>query len=60
MPLRDAISRWFESAKFPGGGDVFPDDDLPHATPMIPPKKIPKEQASKASKKKVKPARQPL
>jgi hypothetical protein len=57
--LRDAISRWFESAKFPGGGEVFPDDGLPHATPTIPPEKIPREEASKASKEKAKPARQP-
>jgi hypothetical protein len=55
--LRAAISQWFESAKFPGGGEVFPDDDLPHATPMMPSDKIPKEQASKASKEKAKPAR---
>ena len=57
--LRDAISRWFESAKFPGGGEVFPADDLSHATPTISPEKIPKEEAGKASKKKAKPARQP-
>jgi hypothetical protein len=55
--LRDAVSRWFESAKFPGGGEVSPDDDLPRATPMIPSEKIPKEEASKASKKKAQPAR---
>jgi hypothetical protein len=54
--LKDAISRWFDTASFPGGREVFP-DDLPNATPMIPPEKIPKEEASKASKKKNKPAR---
>ena len=55
--MRDAISRWFETAKFPGGREVFPDDDLPNATPMIPPEKTPKEETTRASKRKDKPAR---
>jgi hypothetical protein len=54
--LKDAISRWFDAAKFPGGRGVFP-DDLPDATPVISPEKMPKEEPGKASKKKDKPAR---
>jgi hypothetical protein len=55
--LKATISRWFDIGKFPRGrGGVFP-DDLPDATPMIPPEKMLKEEASKASKKKNKPAR---
>jgi len=54
--LKDTISRWFDIGKFHGGrGGVFPDD----ATPLIPSEKMPKEEASKASKKKDKPARRP-
>jgi hypothetical protein len=54
--LKDTISRWFDIGKFPGGrGGVFPDD----ATPMVPSEKMPKEEASKASKKKDKPAQRP-
>ena len=55
--LKDTISRWFDIGKFPvGRAGVFP-DDLPDATPMISPEKMPKEEASNASKKKDKPAR---
>ena len=52
--LKAAISQWLDTAKLPGGRDVFPEDDLQNATPTIPPEKIPKEEASKASKKKEK------
>jgi hypothetical protein len=57
--LKDTLSRWFDIGKFPGGrGGVFP-DDLPDATPMMPPEKMLKEKASKASKKKDNPTRKP-
>ena len=50
--LKAAVSRWFDVGKSPGGrGGVFT-DDLPHTTPMIPPEKPLKKEASKASKKK--------
>jgi hypothetical protein len=47
--LRDTVSRWFDvgSPGRPGSADA-----LPHATPMIPPEKSLKNEASKASKKK--------
>ena len=48
--LKFAIAQWFESARFPDG--VLPDNDLPNATPMIPPDKIPKEAATKPSEPK--------
>ncbi len=53
--LKFAIAQWFESARFPDG--VLPDNDLPNATPMIPPDKIPKEAATKPSEKMPKAAR---
>ena len=53
--MRDAISQWFETAKFPDGRGVF-FGDLPEATP-IPPEEIPKQDATKPSEKKAKPAR---
>jgi hypothetical protein len=54
--LKDTTSRWFDIGKFPGGrGGVFPDD----ATAMVPSEKMPKEEASKASKKKDKPTQRP-
>jgi hypothetical protein len=58
---RDAVSRWFDVGKPPGGPGGFFADHLPNATPMIPPKKSLKNEASKASKtsktsKKDKPA----
>jgi hypothetical protein len=57
--LKDTLSRWFDIGKFPGGrGGVFP-KDLPDATPMMPPEKMLKEKASKASKKKDNPTRKP-
>jgi len=50
--LKAAVSRWFDVGKSPGGrGGVFT-ADLPHTTPMIPPEKPLKKEASKASKKK--------
>jgi hypothetical protein len=56
--LGDAVSRWFDVGKPPGGPGGFFADHLPNATPMIPPKKSLKNEASKASKasKKDKPA----
>ena len=49
--LRAAVSRWFDVGKSPGGrGGVFT-ADLSHTTPMIPPEKPLKKEASKASKK---------
>jgi hypothetical protein len=56
---RDAMSQWFDVGKSPGrAGGLFA-DHLPNTTPMIPPKKSLKSEASKASKtskKKDKPA----
>jgi hypothetical protein len=50
--LKAAVSRWFDVGKSPGGrGGVFTDDS-PGTTPMIPPEKPLKKEASKASKKK--------
>jgi hypothetical protein len=57
--LRDAVSRWFDVGKSPGRPGGFFADHLPNPTPMIPPKKSLKNEASKASKtskKKDKPA----
>jgi hypothetical protein len=53
--LKFAIAQWFESARFPD--EVLPDNDLPNATPMIPPEKIPKQDATKLSEKMPKAAR---
>ena len=49
----DAVSRWFDVGKPPGGPGGFFADHLPNATPMIPPKESLKEASkpSKASKK---------
>ena len=55
--LKFVIAQWFESARFPDGRGVLPDNDLPNATPMIPPEKIPKQDATKPSEKMPKPAR---
>jgi hypothetical protein len=49
--LKEAVSRWFDIGKTPGGPGVFA-NKLPDATPMIPPEKPLKKEASKASKKK--------
>jgi hypothetical protein len=53
--LKDAVSRWFDIGKTPGGPGVFA-NKLPDAPPMIPPEKPSRKEASKASKKKDKPA----
>jgi hypothetical protein len=49
--LKDTILRWVESEKLPDGRGVFP-NDLPTATPVIPPENPLKTEASKMSKKK--------
>jgi len=49
--LKDAVSRWFDIGKTPGGPGVFA-NKLPDAPPMIPPEKPSRKEASKASKKK--------
>jgi hypothetical protein len=49
--LKFAIAQWFESATFPDGRGVLPDNDLPNATPMISLEKIPKQDATKPSEK---------
>jgi hypothetical protein len=54
--LQDAISQWFDTASFPRGREVFPEDS-PNATAMISADKISKVEASKASTRKDKPAR---
>jgi hypothetical protein len=54
--LRDAFLRWVESEKLPSGRELFT-DDLPDATPMIPPEKPSKKEASKTSKTRAKSAR---
>ena len=46
--LREAFLRWVESEKLPSGRGLSA-DDLPEATPVIPPEK-PKKEASKPSK----------
>jgi len=56
--LKFAIAQWFESASFPGEGEVLP-GNAPEAAPVIAPKKIPKE-AAKAPKKKIKAAARKL
>ena len=48
--LKDAVSRWFDIGKSPGGRGLFA-DELPDARPMIAPEKTMKREASKASKK---------
>ena len=53
--LKDAVSRWFDIGKTPGGPGVFA-NKLPDAPPMIPPEKPSRKEASKATKKKDKPA----
>jgi hypothetical protein len=47
--LKEAFLRWVESEKLPSGRGFFA-DDLPAATPVIPPKKPSKKEASKPSK----------
>jgi hypothetical protein len=47
--LKEAFLRWVESEKLPSGRGFFA-DDLPDATPVIPPEK-PSKEASKPSKR---------
>ena len=54
--LREAFLRWVESEKLPSGRGSSA-DDLPDATPVLPPEKPSKKEASKPSKKQVKSAR---
>jgi hypothetical protein len=49
--LKDAFLRWVESEKLPSGRELST-DDLPDATPVIPPEKPPQKEASKSSRKK--------
>jgi hypothetical protein len=49
--LKDAVFRWFDIGKTPGGRGAFA-EDLPDVTPMRPPAKPSRKEASKASKKK--------
>jgi len=53
--LRASISRWFDTANFPGEGGVLP-GNAPEASPVLLLEKIPKE-VRKAPKKKAKTAR---
>jgi hypothetical protein len=48
--LREAFLRWVESEKLPSGRGLSA-DDLPEATPVIPPEKPSKKEASKPSKR---------
>jgi hypothetical protein len=48
--LKDAVSRWFDIGKSPGGRGLLA-DDLPDAPPKIAPEKTMKREASKPSKK---------
>ena len=47
--LKEAFLRWVESEKLPSGRGLFA-NDLPDATPVIPPEKPSKKEASKPSK----------
>jgi hypothetical protein len=49
--LKEAFLRWVESEKLPSGRGLSA-DDLPDATPVIPPEKPPQKEASKSSRKK--------
>ena len=44
--LRDAFLRWVESEKLPSGPSMIA-DDLPAATPVVPPEKTPKEPSKR-------------
>jgi hypothetical protein len=54
--LKDTLSGWFATGKFLGGHEGVFSGDVPNATHPIPPDKTLSEEASKASKKKDKPA----
>jgi hypothetical protein len=47
--LRETFLRWVESETLPSGRGLFA-DDLPDATPLIPPEKPSKKEVSKPSK----------
>src|SRR6266480_4493163 len=53
--LKEAFLRWVESEKLPSGRGFFA-DDLPDATPVIPPEKPSKKEESQPPKKQVKSA----
>ena len=48
--LKEAFLRWVESEKLPSGRGLFA-DDLPDATPVIPPEEPSKKEAKKPSKR---------
>ena len=54
--LREAFLRWVESEKSPSERKLSA-DDLPDATPVVPPEKPSKKEVTKPSKKPVKSAR---
>jgi hypothetical protein len=56
--LKETFLRWVESEKVPSGRGLSA-ADLPDATPVIPPEKPSKKEASQPSKKRVKSARKP-
>jgi hypothetical protein len=56
--LKEAFLRWVESEKLPPAERGPFADELPDATPVIPPEKLSKKEASKPSKR-VKSARKP-
>jgi hypothetical protein len=49
--LKEAFLRWVESEKLPPAGRGPFADDLPDATPVIPPEKPSKKEASKPTKR---------
>ena len=51
--LKEAFLRWVESEKLPPAGRGPFADDLPDGTPVTPPEKPSKKEASKPSKKQV-------
>ena len=54
--LKENFLRWVESEKLPSGRGAFA-DDLSDATPVVPPEKPAKKEASKTSRKQDKSAR---
>jgi hypothetical protein len=55
--LKDTMSGWFATGNSLGGHEGVSPDDVPDASHIAPPEKPPREEASKASKNKDKPAR---
>jgi hypothetical protein len=51
--LKEAFLRWVESEKLPPAGRGPFADDLPDATPVIPPEKPSKKEASKPTKRQI-------